>query len=725
MGKKVPLEIDERFWAKTVKSAIGNNPIRILVEIIMNSADSYQRLSQAKLAKPPHKIWVKYFRPLRYVGVIEVGDEAEGMTAEQLWRALRYGAATSGLKEGLMVRGVMGIGLKDACMAMRESTIISIRNGRLSEFKLLMEKGKPYVEMVRENQPVSKKERVKLGLKNNGTIVKGFLPRNFPRLKSDQVIDRLKRHFMMRRLLQLADYEVLFTRSASPEPARRLKYVPPIGRILKQDESELQYGSLGKFKIRITVRKTNKNLTVTGEYREAGLIHYHDNYAVADCTLWGFDNDPLARSLFGEVEIIGFSRFLKRDEDVIDEKRRGLNRKHPFIDRLVREIENRLRLVIEEERRKILAEYSLDKENLKKTLRELNRIAKEEGALGRFMLPPPEYWTESISFYPPHVEVFEYLEKKVHLVINPNIIKPSSLVCITSDHDEIDVHPEQLSISEPKPGENRCFLREIRILARGSEIEGEIGALANGFLTTAHVKAYRNPMLYPENGFAFVPAETKIVEGNRKNANLMVETHTLRQTQPPVNIQLESSNSHIQCANELQIPENVDPYLLSPKVARIQVPVKATRASEKGWVIARLGEKEARLHVGTVSPFEKHGLFKEIRFTSSEDVKEISYFNRDDGIVYVYSKHPLMKKYMHRTNFKRDVAFLAFAADTIARLICWEITKEKERKGSLEILNPENKLQELRIHVNEIYYKRGAKLHDVLTSLIKTLKISR
>jgi hypothetical protein len=67
--------------------------------------------------------------------------------------------------------------------------------------------------------------------------------------------------------------------------------------------------------------------------------------------------------------------------------------------------------------------------------------------------------------------------------------------------------------------------------------------------------------------------------------------------------------------------------------------------------------------------------------------------------------------------------FLVFAADTVARLICWEILKKKEKRGALEIMNPENKLNEMQTHFDELYFKRGRQLHDVLINVIKTLKV--
>ena len=57
---KTPLPLSKRYWAKNIKNAIGN-PIRIFVELIINSADSYQRLYQNSNIKPPFNIDAKYF----------------------------------------------------------------------------------------------------------------------------------------------------------------------------------------------------------------------------------------------------------------------------------------------------------------------------------------------------------------------------------------------------------------------------------------------------------------------------------------------------------------------------------------------------------------------------------------------------------------------------------------------------------------------------------------
>jgi len=109
MPEEYALEISPRWWQRAV-AAIGSVE-RLLVELITNSTDSYKRL------RPHDKtqvgtIEIGYF-PSDKGAEIQIKDEAEGISFERFRRALEYGEDTSGLSQGLPVRGTLGIGLKD------------------------------------------------------------------------------------------------------------------------------------------------------------------------------------------------------------------------------------------------------------------------------------------------------------------------------------------------------------------------------------------------------------------------------------------------------------------------------------------------------------------------------------------------------------------------------------------------------------------------------------
>jgi hypothetical protein len=724
LGRKEPMPIDERFWRKTRKAAIGDNPIRILVELITNSVDSYRRLEHKGLANSPSRILVKFGHAFQHSGSIEVKDEAEGMDARGIRASLTYGAATSGITEGYGVRGAMGFGLKDSFMAMENSKIVSIKDGKVSEFEFLMEDGKPYRISVREDESVKEQERETLGIKSNGTIVKGLLPKEFKRLKIEQVKQLLTTHYMMRRILQIPKLEVLVTDGSLLVPPERLTYSPPIGRVLANRRVTLTCQPFGVFNVNIVVRKASKDLSVHGEYRESGLVHYHDDYAVVDCTLWSFDNDPLARRYFGEVEIENFSRLLREEEDVVDEKRRGLNKKHPFVEKLVFEIDALLRRLVEDERRSFQEDvFSLDPRSLREALNELNKIAKEEGALGR-VHEPQRLKTKTVAFYPSYIEVFQYLPKTVYLIVNPMTVNGIPQISLRSDNSKIEVRPTEIRIPEDEVKDKRCFSRKITVLGKETGLKGQIGAEIGDYVATLTVVVVANPMMTPNGGFAFVPGETKVVDHNQKAVDLIMEKALIEPTDNPLGtIFLSTSNPRISCSEKLELPQDLSGCLLGQEVIRLQALIGGEGIGQKGKITAQYHNNKAELDVEVVPPFETHGLFKEIRFQPGEGVNTISYFDRDKGMVYVYETHPLIEKYWTKKNFSDAFHFLVFAADTIARLICWEILKEKERKGALEILNPENKLNEMQTYFDELYFKRGRQLHDLLINVIKTMKV--
>jgi len=90
-----PGEFHPQWFKKTVIEAFKNDPVRIIIELIKNSADSYTRLQKKENVKPPFEIFVKISCRTKSPPSIEVLDHAEGMDSEKLKEALKYGAQTS------------------------------------------------------------------------------------------------------------------------------------------------------------------------------------------------------------------------------------------------------------------------------------------------------------------------------------------------------------------------------------------------------------------------------------------------------------------------------------------------------------------------------------------------------------------------------------------------------------------------------------------------------
>ncbi len=715
---KKEMSISDRYWRKNIKSAM--NPIRIFTELIINSADSYERLFQQNKIKPPFKIQAKYFTFSAHAN-IEVKDDAEGIESKILWKKLEYGGAESGLDEGFSVRGAMGIGLKDACMAMKNSTIVSVRDKKLSEFKVTMEGGKPFIESTREDVDIQEEERRNYNIIENGTIVTGTISKElFPIYDFDKMCRSLSSHFMMRKLLQCNEYKVIL------QDGKEIKLESPqlIGELLLDESFDINYEEFGKFLIKIKVFKAKEELNQSGEFRKGGLIHFHDKYAVVDCTLWGFDNDPHAKKLFGEVEIVELKKLLNKDEDVVDEKRRGLNKKHPFVENLVREIERRLRIIIDHEKRtEKRKNFDFDEKPLKDALKEINKIVKDEiGSGGDGPPPPPELKVETIAFYPESVKIKAYQERTFYLVINPKIISEESEIILKCDNDDIKILTDKVEITKPNEiNEEEMVLKTIKIYSEKQDATGKIDAtLDENYSASAEITVVGNPLLSPLNGFAFVPEKTSVVGGNEKNVNLAIDQKTIRYGQK---IQFTSSNeNNVSCPKEIEILTNLDQYkILADKIIVYSIPIKGKVHDKKECITATTDKRSTTLAVKVITP--SGFLFNKIEFRD-EDNRKIAEFVAKESTIYVYTGHPLMKKYLEKDKGIKSESFLTFSAEVITRVICLETIKEGISRGSSKhaILNPNNKEEEIQIHADNLYYEKGSKLHDVVIGLIKYMK---
>ena len=348
---KRPIKPGKRYWDR-VTGAI-KSPERLLVELVTNSIDSYKRL-RALEEEASGCVQITYNVATSGEAKIEVKDDAEGIPFEKLRTVVEeYGEDTSGLSNGMPVRGTVGVGLKDVGLLMTNCRIITVHDGKLNECIIYREKGLPYALYPRTNETVTDQERKKLGIEKNGTIVKGTLPkdpffvRNFKTLYK-----HLCRHYMLRKINQSSKTYRIILRDQKNQKV--LKYTPPKGEVLYDKLCYVLYDGVN-FPIKITIKKADRRLGQSGEFRGGGLIVVYNEDAVADCSLFGFDSDSYARKLYGEVEIQAQAFKVKKLFDpkkpIIDEKRRiGLDPDHPFVQHLTSEIQMHLRKIIERER---------------------------------------------------------------------------------------------------------------------------------------------------------------------------------------------------------------------------------------------------------------------------------------------------------------------------------------------------------------------------------------
>ena len=719
MPKEIRTEVGEIhpiFWQKTVKEAFKNDPLRIIIELIKNAADSYTRLEKGNKTKPPYKILVKVFCRKNNRPFIEVKDDAEGMNSIKLRNALKYGTQTSmGEDTEAVTSAEKGIGLKDAMMSLKNNWLITIKDGMINE------RNKHHdfrTGIGKEDERVTKKERDELGILNNGTLIKGQLPDYFHDKKFITICERLQQHFLMRKLLQSSDYQICVIDGWSKEE-RLLRYQPSeIDKPLLKEKFGIKYD--GKdYQIGITINKSKEALPQGKPYGNSGLIFFYGKYSVIDFSLCRFERDISFSKIFGEVKMEIEKLIRDPDESpLVDEKRRGLDQTHPFNIKLIDEINKRLKNIQEEEEE---SKYSLDETAKKEILKELNKIYKE--IKGKGQRPEPPIKPEFFEFYPVYADIKEYEPKKVFLVINSSIIIDKLEINLQSKNSKIIVKPTTIKIEKEKTKEE-FIIKQIELYSEEAKNKGEAIAVSENLNHSSKVgiQVLENPIFSPENGFAFVPNKTTVVDGGDKKVDLCIKKNIITGKE----ILLTHQNP-INCPGKWILP---DPKNLRIKIIKdilkeeIPIKVKGTdHIGEKATITATYGDKISTIDITVVPEPSFGGPFRDIRL-SAKDTKKISSFIEEEGVLEIYYKHPLMKKYMQK-NFKNKPDFLVFTTDIITRecVKAAVLSAVKESSSKFPIFNLDRPEPEVENYIVVEYYEQGPKMHELFVKLARTFSI--
>jgi len=714
-----PGEVDKGYWPKTTLEAFKNDPLRIAVELIKNSADSYTRLRKKENATPPFEIFVRFFCRKKKPPSIEVLDRAEGMDSMKLKEALKYGTQTSmGEDTEAITSAEKGIGLKHAMMALKDNWLITIKDGLINE----RNKHQDFVTgFGKEDEKVTEEERKKLGIPANGTLVTGTLPEYFHERKFATIYERLQQHFLMRKMLQNSDYRVYVVDGWTREN-RLLEYKPPkIEKEVQKESFKIEYNGK-EYKIQLLINKSNEGLLQGKPFGDSGLLFYYGGYSVVDFTFCRFDRDLSFSKFFGEVKMEIETLIRDPSESpLVDEKRKGLDLEHPFNKKLCSEINKRLKEIQEEAE---VSRYSFDEYTLRDVLRELNKIYKEIKGKG----PPPEppIKPDTFAFYPVYVSIKEYEPRIVSLIINSSIVSDEFEISLQSTNQDIIVkRPKTIRIEKEKTQE-KFIIKQIELYSEKAHIKGEIIATRFPFSLDSEkmgVEVLENPIFSPANGFAFVPDKTTMVDGGEKKVDLLIERGVIKDS---TDVTFASSGP-INCIGKWSLPDpsNLGKYIIK-NIARIEIPIKtkgADHIGEKANIKASYEDKVSNLSVTIVPEPLFAGLFRYVR-PSPKNTARISDFIRDEGILEIYYKHPLVKQYMKK-GFKTRPDFLVFVADTLTREAVKAIVSSgiEENLSRFRIFDMDHPEEEKKEHMNREYYEQGPRMHELFLKLAREIKL--
>jgi len=717
--RTIPGEVHKEYWKRTVKEAFKNDPLRIIIELIKNAADSYTRLEKKEKGNPPFEIFVRILCRRGSPPSIEVKDHAEGMDSKKLEESLKYGTPTSmGEDIDAVTSAEKGIGLKDAMMALKDNWLITIKDN------LINERNKHpnfYTGIGKEDERVTEKERKKLGIPHDGTIVKGELPEYFHDRKFSTICEHLKKHFLIRKLLQNPKYKIYVIDGGGRKTL--LEWKPPeVEKQILKETFKINYNGRD-YPIDLLINKSKKELSPGKPFGESGLLFFYGKYSVVDFTFCRFDREISFSKFFGEVKMVIEEIIRDPDESpLVDEKRRGLDPQHPFNEKLFVEINKRLMEIQEEEE---TSKYSLDAKTKKEILKEINKLYKE--IKGKGLPPEPPIKPETFTFYPPHVSLIEYEPKAVFLIINSSIVSDKLEISLQSTNQDIVIKKSNIKIEKEKIKEE-FIIRKIELYSEKKGIRGEIIATSkqSGQFEKMGVEVLENPIFSPENGFAFVPSKTTIVDGGEKNVDLCIDKSILKESREIT----FSSSDPINCLGKWLLPnkENLEKCDYSIKnILKIEIPIKVRGTGyigKKAIIAASYGDRTSNLNVTVVPEPAIGGLLRDIR-PSAKSTKKISTFIKEKGVIEIYYKHPLIKKYMKGKDFRKKLDFLTFIADIITReaIRAMVLSGIEENLSKFHIFDMDHPEPEIEDHIICEYYEQGIKMHELFKKLAKTFKM--
>ena len=378
--RRIKVKASRRALKMLADQAIGNDLMKGFLELITNSDESYARL-EARGAQADGRIEIEVNRrPRKNQTTIRVIDWAEGMDEIQLEKCVgSYGEDTS----GQVGRGIFGMGLKDTINAFGEGTIIAFKDGMKHTCVLTN------VEDLEIKSPrvVSGSDKKEFRNASGGTIVEVLVQNPKVRIPLvDSLRQQLQMHVCLRGIMSDPLRKVLL-RDLRSGSAAELSYKFPEGEVLL-DGLKLDLPNFPDVTATLTVRKATgpEGLSQGGSDRTGGILvtskrTYHE------ATLFGFDDDPYAVRLFGELRCDDIYDLQATGEPIVDKNRNGLKKDHPLTRELFDAARGQVAKIVNAEKEKEKQKQrSLEKEEtlrrFKEAVRNLNQIASKELQIG-------------------------------------------------------------------------------------------------------------------------------------------------------------------------------------------------------------------------------------------------------------------------------------------------------------------------------------------------------
>ncbi|MGB9687078.1 MAG: ATP-binding protein [Rectinema subterraneum] len=489
MPKDLP--IDPRIIEQLAKATI-KNLIDGIVELVTNSDDSYRRLADKGLSRNGR---ISIYVCREKGGIcrrLMVEDFAEGMSKEELRKAIIFGAEVSGITEGRSVRGLFGRGLKETIIALGEGQITSRKNGRVTKTRLWLDKGKKRPlyddEMLDKAEITAEPDGTRVDICVTNEKIK--LP-EFETFKS-----QLSNHFALRDINNSVQREVILTFEDLKRQLKTIepiKFVYPRGELVAEKDINLQ-GFGDRVKLKILESRQELTPPRNNPYGLAGIL-IKTRSAILDNQLFKFDNDPAAHYFFGEAICEDLEDRLRKGEtELIDLNRGGLEWRHDYCQALAQAIEEVLEPLVIKKKKEIEKKPEKEvgeptKKMIKKLCSLLNELAKQELLDGPEVPTDPEPDITILTIKPEVANLQKDIQRTFSIYAPCQIIESEGDEAkIKSSIWTINPLSSKVKLEKHPKFPNKIWYRYFKVVGIAEGAEGEIIVSLGKEIATAKVK---------------------------------------------------------------------------------------------------------------------------------------------------------------------------------------------------------------------------------------------
>lgn len=516
---KMKVQIGKRGLKKLADDAIKHDFMKGIIEIVTNADDSYCRLEEkGQVVSGRIDIGIKR-HPRKKVTLLEVRDRAEGMDKLAMMQGIGiYGEDTS----GGCGRGIFGMGLKDTINAFGNGFIASIKEGKLYLGELDLDNFNLHDPVM-----VDAEARKRLGIAGNGTLVSITIMNPKVRIPQYETFrQNIQTHVCLRLIVTDPKRDVVLTDFGTGS-AESLTYKYSENEVCL--DRDVTIDGYPRVDAHLCVKKAlgTEPLTQQGSYRTGGILVISKR-TVHQATLFGFDEDPYASKLFGEVKCDYIDVLQgEKQEAVVKRDRTGLEMSHPFSKALFDVCRKELELIVrkekeeaEERRRRLETEETLKR--FRNAVKDLNNIASKElegiggPGKGKGHQEPPQARIpiNGFEFIPDEYHIVIAEKEKLKLKVIPDqIVKEGDLIEISTELTGIKLLTNNLVVPKTKKiGE----IVVVEVLVEGIQpgAEGFVSAICNGKKALALVKIVSEKTTRPPKSDGGFFKEIKYEEQN-------------------------------------------------------------------------------------------------------------------------------------------------------------------------------------------------------------------